>query len=61
MSGGCRFSSEALEEAHPTAQVPPFAIVSSREMDTSVGRYWPVRARGQLMAHAAPTWVLLTE
>lgn len=25
------------------AQVPPFAIVASRQMDTSVGRYWPVR------------------
>lgn len=37
------FSAEALEEAHPTAQVPPFAVVSSREMDSSVGRYWPVR------------------
>lgn len=37
------FSPEALEEAHPSAQVPPFAVVSSREMDSSVGRYWPVR------------------
>jgi septin family protein len=38
-----RFSEEALGEAHPVHQVPPFAIVSSRQMDSSVGRYWPVR------------------
>jgi Septin len=24
-------------------QVPPFAVVSSRQYDSSVGRYWPVR------------------
>jgi septin family protein len=23
--------------------VPPFAVVSSRQYDSSVGRYWPVR------------------
>lgn len=38
-----RFSEEALEEAGASNAVPPFAVVSSREMDASVGRYWPVR------------------
>jgi len=38
-----RFSEEALEEAGASGSVPPFAVVSSREMDASVGRYWPVR------------------
>jgi hypothetical protein len=37
-----RFSEEALEEAGASNAVPPFAVVSSREMDASVGRYWPV-------------------
>ena len=27
----------------PFVQVPPFAVVSSRQYDSSVGRYWPVR------------------
>lgn len=37
------FSDEALDEVSTLAAVPPFAVVSSREMDASVGRYWPVR------------------
>ena len=35
---------QALAEAFPAHQVPPFAVMSSRNMDPSVGRYWPVRA-----------------
>jgi septin family protein len=38
-----RFSKDTLAEAFPQHQVPPFAIVASRQYDGSVGRYWPVR------------------
>ena len=33
------FSNEAMDEARPIHTVPPFAIICSRTMDQSIGRW----------------------
>lgn len=53
-----KFPRRVLQEAGARPDVPPFAVIASRTMDRSVGRYLPCCSHATPASHACPSVVI---